>query len=75
LRRQPNEDTERFGQGQAILGMLVAVLVTIATSSDTSFVEILYWTVAGLAIGYARLAAGEAEPQRVPHRRFALGSP
>lgn len=73
LRRQANEDTERFGQGQALLGMLVAVLVTLATSSDTSFIPILFWSCTGLAIGYGRLVASEAEPERVTRRHFALG--
>ena len=63
LRRQPAEDTERFAQGQAILGMLFAVLVTIATVSDISFIPILWWSAAGLAIGYGHLVAREAQPE------------
>ena len=74
LRRQPAEDTERFAQGQAILGMLFAVLVTIATVSDISFIPILWWCAAGLAIGYGHLVAREAQPELVPRRRFAMGS-
>jgi O-antigen ligase len=74
LRRQPNEDTERFAQGQAILGMLFAVLVTIATVSDISFIPILWWVAAGLAIGYGHLVAREAQPEPVARRRFAMGS-
>jgi len=74
LRRQMNEDTERFAQGQAILGMLFAVLVTIATSSDISFIPMLLWSATGLAIGYGHLVAREAEPQPLPRRRFAMGS-
>ena len=74
LRRQPNEDTERFAQGQAILGMLFAVLVTIATVSDISFIPILWWSAAGLAISYGHLVAREAQPEPVARRRFAMGS-
>lgn len=74
LRRQPVEDSERFAQGQAILGMLVAVLVTVATVSDVSFIPILYWCAAGLAIGYGRLVATETLPLRSPGRSFAMGS-
>jgi hypothetical protein len=73
LRRQPVEDTERFAQGQAILGMLFAVLVTIATASDISFIP-SSGGAAGLAIGYGHLVASEAEPERSPRRRFAMGS-
>lgn len=73
LRRQPFEDSERFAQGQAILGMLVAVLVTIATVSDISFIPILYWCLAGLAIGYARLVAAETVPLRSAGRTFVMG--
>jgi O-antigen ligase len=68
LRRQLDEGTERFNQGQAIFGMLVAVLVTIATVSDISFIPFLYWCAAGLAVGYARLVAGETVVERSPHR-------
>jgi hypothetical protein len=74
LRRQTREDTERFGQGQAMLGMLIAVLVTLATSSDTSFIPMLFWSVTGLAIAYGRLVASEVEPEGVARRHFALGS-
>jgi len=74
LRRQPDEDTERFVQGQGILGMLFAVLVTIATVSDISFIPILWWCVAGLAIGYGHLVAGETVSEPTPRRFFALGS-
>jgi O-antigen ligase len=73
LRRQAVEATERFAQGQAILGMLFAVMVTIATVSDISFIPILWWSVTGLAIGYGHLVAREAQPEPVTHRRFAMG--
>jgi hypothetical protein len=75
LRRQPVEDTERFTQGQAILGMLFAVLVTITTASDISFIPLMYWCAAGLAIGYGQLVASETRPERAPRRHFAMGSP
>jgi O-antigen ligase len=75
LRRQPNEDTERFVQGQAILGMLFAVMVTIATASDISFIPILLWATSGLAVGYGLLVAREAAPEPVVRRKFAMGSP
>ena len=74
LRRQPVEQSERFAQGQAILGMLIALLVTIATVSDISFIPILYWFAAGLAVGYSRLVADEAVPTRSPGKTFAMGS-
>jgi O-antigen ligase len=74
LRRQPDEDSERFVQGQAILGMLFAVMVTIATVSDISFIPILWWSMTGLAIGYGHLVAREAQPELMPRRRIALGA-
>ena len=64
LARQPDESTERFAEGQAILGMLVAVLVTIATVSDISFIPILLWSAAGLAVGYGQLVATETVDRR-----------
>ena len=74
LRRQPVEDTERFGQGQAILGMLFVVLVTIATVSDISFIPILWWCAVGIAMGYGHLVASETMPEHNPRRQFAFGS-
>ena len=73
LRRQPAEDTERFAQGQAILGMLFVVLLTIATASDVLFVPIAYWCAAGLAIGYGRLVANEVGSARSARPSLVLG--
>ena len=75
LRRQRDEATERFNQGQAIFGMLVAVLVTLATVSDITLIPYLYWCAAGLAIGYAQLVARETVVERAPRRVLHWTSP
>ena len=75
LRAQADRDSERSTQGQSILGMLAAVLVTIATASDISFIPILYWCAAGLAIGYCRLVLAETRVARSLRTEFAVGSP
>ena len=46
-------DIDRLGR--ALLGAMVAVLVTIATVSSISVVAPLYWLLAGLCVGYARM--------------------
>jgi hypothetical protein len=61
--------------GRVLLGAMVAVLVTIATVSSISVVGPIYWMMAGLCVGYARMlalggvAALDAGPARAVARR------
>lgn len=41
--------------GRALLGAMAAVLLTIATVSSISVVAPIYWMLAGLCVGYARM--------------------
>lgn len=43
--------------GRALLGAMAAVLLTIATVSSISVVPSIYWLLAGLCLGYARMLA------------------
>ncbi len=53
LKRQPAGPGESRLQGRALLGALVAALITIATVSNILFIPILYWCLAGLAVAYS----------------------
>lgn len=51
------EDSDEMKQfGRAIFATLFAVLVTIATVSKVSFIPYVYWSLAGLAVAYIRVA-------------------
>jgi O-Antigen ligase len=52
LRRSaPGSEQELLGR--AILGALVAVVVTIGTTSSISTIALIYWLVVGMAVAYA----------------------
>jgi hypothetical protein len=59
------KDGEEHLLGQALLGMLAGILVTIFTVSSITLVPVVYWAIAGLGFAFARLArstaAGAAE--------------
>jgi hypothetical protein len=48
--------------GRALLASLVGILVTIGTVSPISVIPLIYWTFAGLAVGYAALPVAVQEP-------------
>jgi len=52
----PAENSEMKQVGRALFATLCAVLLTIATVSSVSFIPYLYWTLAGLAVAYIRVA-------------------
>jgi len=51
--RLPDPDCEERTIGQGLLGCLAGTLVTIATVSSITIIPLLYWTVAGMSVGYA----------------------
>jgi O-antigen ligase len=55
--RKSNDDSS-FRLGQALLVTQVATLVVIATVSSILAVPIIYWSLAGLGVAYARLLNG-----------------
>jgi O-Antigen ligase len=55
------QDVESDLLGRALAGAMVAILVTIATVSSIGVVPVIYWMLAGLCVGYARMV----EAQRV----------
>jgi O-antigen ligase len=63
MARTKSKDEEDYLLGRALLATLVGILIIIITASSVLSVPIIYWTVAGLAVGYARMLA----PAPAPH--------
>lgn len=61
----PAEEEEFRVVGRALFATLVAVLVTIGTTSSIGAIPLLYWSLAGMAVAYTRvvrrLLSGRAE--------------
>ena len=55
IHARANVEIDRLGR--ALLGAMIAVLITIATVSSISVVAPIYWMLAGLCVGYARMLA------------------
>jgi O-antigen ligase len=51
--------------GRALLATLVGILIIIFTASSITVIPVVYWAVAGLGVGYARMLA-HAPEARVP---------
>lgn len=53
---------ERHRLGQALLATLIGILVIIGTTSSITVVPAVYWSVAGLAVAYARMLSTSHAP-------------
>ena len=62
LRGLTDKNSEMFLLGQSLFSTLVGILVIIATVSPISDIAIVYWSVAGLGVGYARMVARAGSP-------------
>lgn len=62
LKRHRGDDDERL-LGQSLLGVLVAMLTTLATVSSITVIPTIYWSVAGLAVAYVQLLRSQS-PER-----------
>jgi O-antigen ligase len=57
MRSLPDRNDELYLLGQALSSTLLGILVIIGTASSISVVPVIYWSVAGLGIAYARMLA------------------
>jgi len=57
MRSLPDRNDELYLLGQALSATLLGILVIIFTVSSISVVSVIYWSVAGLGIAYARMLA------------------
>jgi O-antigen ligase len=67
MRTERDRASEEYLLGRALLATLLGILVTIFTASSITVIPVIYWTVGGLAVGYARLMADRAA-RRAPRR-------
>jgi O-antigen ligase len=58
---------------QTLLATLVGILVMIFTVSSITVIPVIYWVVAGLCVGYARIVA-DAQPRSAIRERSVLRS-
>ena len=65
------KNTEMIDIGRALLAALACILVTIATVSSISFVPMIYYAIAGLAVAYARIQR-EKSRDAAPATKIAI---
>lgn len=61
VRKLPDENQEMRRLGRALLAVLIGVLFMIFTVSSITVIPYIYWSLAGMAVAYARLATRTAE--------------
>lgn len=64
MRRAGDRGGELYALGQALFCALLGILVLIFTTSSIALIPVVYWSIAGLAQGYAR--APELARERTP---------
>ena len=70
MRRMQDVNDERYLLGRILLCTLLGILVIIFTVSSISFVPVVYWSVAGLGVAYARMLATASAPNAAQPTRF-----
>lgn len=61
MRSLPDRNDERYLLGQALLSTLIGILVIIFTVSSITIIALVYWSIAGLGVAYARMLAQKAQ--------------
>jgi hypothetical protein len=64
MRRLSDRASEEYLLGRALLAVLVAVMMIIFTVSSITVIGIVYWSVAGLGVAFARMLALKKAPQK-----------
>lgn len=78
MRSCSDRRSETYRLGQSLFATLLGILVIIATVSSISVAPIIYWSVAGLGVAYARMVALDSDaskgrsalPTHTPGRRL-----
>lgn len=63
------KDAEGELYGRALVGAMIGIFVTIATVSSISLIPTVYWMMAGLCVGYARIFSPAARREAAVARR------
>ena len=68
MRKLPDRNSELYLLGQVLLSVLIGILVIIVTVSSILNIPVIYWTVTGLGVAYARLLALGKVPLKDPEK-------
>ncbi|MDP3715626.1 MAG: O-antigen ligase family protein, partial [Burkholderiales bacterium] len=55
MRLRADRNDESYALGQCLLATLLGIMVMIATVSSITVIPVIYWSVAGLGVAYARM--------------------
>jgi len=55
LRTIADQNSDEHLLGRVLIGILIAIMVIIATVSSISFIPIVYWSIAGMAVAYTQM--------------------
>ena len=73
MRSLPDKNGEMYLLGQVLFSVLLGILVMIAAVSSIMDVPWIYWSVAGLGVGYARMVARAKSHEAAKAPRFQPG--
>ncbi len=69
MRKAADKNAEPYVLGQALFATLLGILIIIFTVSSIHFIPVVYWSVAGLGVAYARMVA----PAKAPAVKSSAG--
>ena len=73
MRKLADRNDELYLLGQALFSTLLGILVIIFTVSSITLIPVVYWSVAGLGVAYARMLALAKAPAKTPAPAGAVG--
>jgi hypothetical protein len=66
MRKLTDRDGELYLLGRVLLSVLIGILIIIFTVSSSLVIPMIYWSVAGLGVGYLRMLAKAKTPSIAP---------
>jgi len=72
MRRIRGESPELYSLGRSLLSTLIAVIVVMGTTSSTSLIFVLYWSIVAMGAAFIRLV--ERQPFGVVETSIGLRS-
>jgi O-antigen ligase len=64
------KDDEMYTIGRSLFACLAGTLVTIGTASSVTYIALLYWIIAGLSVGYVKLALNQTKFRAIDEREL-----
>ena len=59
MRKLPDRTSELYLLGRTLFAVMIGIQVIIFTVSSISFIAVIYWSIAGLGVAYARMLNSE----------------